>query len=137
MKLYLSGPMRGYPKYNFPAFFEAGSILTKLGHTVVSPAQMDYDTDGEESMDTTKLLHPMSHYIMRDIQAIIDCDAVALIQGWEKSSGATAEAYVAKVWMGKTLYRVVGGELIPLTNEVFAKAIAKKLGLQAWIVEMV
>src|SRR5262245_23383467 len=40
-KIYIAGPMRGYPSYNFPAFDEAEAALTAGGWRVLSPAAMD------------------------------------------------------------------------------------------------
>ncbi len=40
MKVYLSGPMRGHPNLNFPAFHKYAKKLRKKGHVVISPAEM-------------------------------------------------------------------------------------------------
>ena len=48
MKLYLAGPMRGVPEFNFPAFFRAAAQLEREGHIVFNPAAKDnaeYGTD--------------------------------------------------------------------------------------------
>ncbi len=41
MNLYLAGPMRGIPGFNFPKFDEVAATLRFIGHTVFSPAEHD------------------------------------------------------------------------------------------------
>lgn len=106
MKLYLAGPMRGYPLFNFPAFDEAASRLRSELHEVVSPAEMDLDmgldpsianTDAEAEFDVADALR-------RDFEVILRVDAVVLLSGWEQSTGARAERFVAET-TGKQVFR--------------------------------
>ena len=103
MKIYLAGPMRGIPEFNFPAFFAAAAALRAEGHVVFNPAERDQNAHGEAcwkgnmtgdlNVGTTKTsgfnlreaLRDDTHYIC------MEADAIALLPGWEKSSGATAE----------------------------------------------
>lgn len=41
--LYVAGPMRGIPEFNFPAFFEAEDRPLKAGYDVINPARKDTD----------------------------------------------------------------------------------------------
>jgi hypothetical protein len=101
MKIYLAGPMRGHPNFNFPAFDMAAVRLRAQGHEVFSPA--DHDRKNvpaaalmNETGDEDQLARE-SHYTINDALAADTAwicrhaQAVALLPGWEKSTGAQAE----------------------------------------------
>lgn len=95
MKLYLAGPMRGIPEYNFPAFHAAAKSLREQGHEVWSPAERDLQQDG---FDPAKdKAHPIRYYMRYDLPAVLESDAVAVLPGWENSTGAKLEVHVARV----------------------------------------
>src|SRR5690606_12410261 len=48
---------------------------------------------------------PWAEFLKQDLQELITCDAVFLLKGWEKSRGATLEAFVAYV-LGLRLYKM-------------------------------
>lgn len=101
--IYIAGPMRGIPLYNFPAFDEAEAELTRQGWNTISPANLDREIrdDPENTPVTPEFLREV---MKRDAQAIIDrADAVALLPGWEKSVGAQAELSLAR-WKGIDIY---------------------------------
>lgn len=119
MRIYLAGPMRGIENFNFPAFDYAAKKLRAGGHRVFSPADRDRAVYGAEiednpTGDETKVANPLC--TINDCMAA-DCewicrnaDVIALLPGWEKSSGATAE-----LALGKTLglsYIVLGKEYV-------------------------
>ena len=80
MKLYLAGPMSNLPEWNFPAFHAAAAKLRADGHEVINPAELNPDTTMEW------------HQCMRvDIAALVTCEGIALLPGWENSKGARAE----------------------------------------------
>ena len=95
MRVYLAGPMRGHPGWNFPTFDRARRLLEQAGHMVFCPAQlfraMPYPRD-ESMVDKRHLLH----VIQADFACIYACDAIALLPGWEASTGATAELALAQ-----------------------------------------
>ncbi|MDE2232884.1 MAG: DUF4406 domain-containing protein [Patescibacteria group bacterium] len=95
MLVYLAGPMRGVEGYNFPAFDKARDLGVSLGYHIISPADMDRKMgfDGTTSPEEANL---DPDQIMRmDIMELSRCDAIALLPGWESSSGARAELMVA------------------------------------------
>lgn len=95
-KVYIAGPMSGYEELNFPAFNRAEELLREsYGYEhVVNPAKFHPTTD-----------LPWVEFLKLDLQELIDCDAVFLLEGWEKSQGATFEAVVAYI-LGLRLYKM-------------------------------
>jgi hypothetical protein len=90
MKVYIAGPMRGYVDYNFAAFDAAAAMLESDGHEVVNPAQMDRDV-GFDPKSTEVSNEFLRDALRRDLSAICDCDAIAMLPGWEHSGGANIE----------------------------------------------
>lgn len=114
MKVYLSGPMRGYPEFNFPAFHHAARTLRSLGHEVFSPAEKDIERAGKDiskgsdgSIEKATAEHGFSlRDALGDDLAWIcaEAEAIALLPGWEKSAGANAEHATAKALDLKFIY---------------------------------
>lgn len=90
--IYLAGPMRGYPNFNFEAFAEAAFNLRLAGHTVWSPAEHDLANGFDPSTDECG---PLREYMKIDLPVVLECGAVVLLPGWEASAGATLEYQVA------------------------------------------
>lgn len=95
MTVYLAGPMRGRPLYNFPAFHAAARKLRDLGIKVFSPADGDLANGFDPATDpfTEDDYH---HAMRRDLVAVLSVDAVVVLPGWEGSYGATTEVRVAE-----------------------------------------
>lgn len=83
-KVYISGPMTGLPDLNFPAFHAAASQLRGLGLDPVNPADINPDSG-----------MTWAACMRADIKALCDCDALALLPGWEASRGAHLELHLA------------------------------------------
>lgn len=96
MRLYLAGPMTGIPHFNYPAFNAAAAMLRAEGHEVFNPAEVT-ETDRRAALKA-------------DLTWICDhAEGIALLPGWERSSGARAEHALA-VALGLTpryLYEAV------------------------------
>ena len=58
--VYIAGPMRGYPRFNFDAFDAAQSHLESLGYRVISPAALDrevgFNPDDEDALRSVNSL---------------------------------------------------------------------------------
>jgi hypothetical protein len=96
--LYLSGPMSGLPRCNFPAFNEAARRLRHLGFPVLNPADF-----GGERDDT-----PYKTCLSRDLALIPHAAIVVLLDGWAASHGAGVEIDVA---IGLKIPLVMQGDL--------------------------
>jgi hypothetical protein len=115
--IYIAGPMRGVPWFNFLAFNRAKEVLQEQGWEVISPADMDI----EEGFNPFTLPpgwdwnvvpddFSFDDAVQRDLDAIAQCDAIYMLDGWEKSKGAKAELAVAQ-WRGlEVLYQSNGGK---------------------------
>lgn len=84
MRIYISGPMSGLQDLNFPAFHAAAAELRARRYEVVNPAEINPDS-----------LMSWAQCMRADIKALCDCDALALLPGWERSKGAHLELHLA------------------------------------------
>ncbi len=99
MKVYIAGPMQGIPELNFPAFDEVRDRLIAAGHVPVSPADLDREVGIDPKEGTVGFTDQMwKDIIKRDLDALQECDAIVMLEGWHRSTGARAELAVAH-WM--------------------------------------
>ena len=106
MIIYLAGPMRGIASFNFPAFDFAAAKLRADGHEVFSPAERDRTIYGVALEDNptgdNKLANANVGFSLREalgadmVFITQTANAIALLPGWEKSSGANAELATAR-----------------------------------------
>ena len=84
-RIYISGPMTGHDDHNFPAFHAAAERFRQAGWEVANPA--------ENFGGRTDLSRAV--YLRLDLTMLSQCDAVAMLPGWEDSRGAKLEYMVA------------------------------------------
>ena len=108
-RVYIAGPMRGYPEFNFPAFDAARELALKRGFDPLSPADLDRASGVNEHTDPdiTNTAKAAREFVERDIHALLSLraekgDAIALLPGWTDSTGASAEMCVAR-WLKLTV----------------------------------
>jgi hypothetical protein len=106
-RVYVAGPMRGIPEFNFPAFHEASAMLRQIGCVVFNPAERDnehHGTDiskgnatGCEEQATKEHGFNLREALGADLAWICaEADAIALLPGWQNSKGAKAERATAE-----------------------------------------
>ncbi len=106
--VYVAGKMRFQPEFNFPAFFEAEAELRAQGFEVFNPARQDIENGfdpkgmtGHEDLD--ELGFDLREALGGDVVWIaLRADAIYMLEGWSKSSGATAEHALARA-LGLTI----------------------------------
>lgn len=86
MKLYLAGPMSGIPDFNYPEFYKWKGLLQRSGYRVRSPADMNME---HEKYSWTECMKEA-------IKMMLDCDGVALLDGWMSSRGTKIEVSLAE-----------------------------------------
>lgn len=104
--VYLSGPMRGYPDFNFPRFEHVSTLirLNKPDDKLVSPHELDCeienigrfnpnDFDPSSNDDVKQHLRSV---LKRDAEVVLNSDLVLTLDNWEESKGACAEVMLAR-----------------------------------------
>ena len=76
--------MTGIDGLNFPAFHRAAASLRASGYDVVNPAEINPDPTAK-----------WEDCMRQDIAALVTCEAIALLPGFENSRGAKLERHIA------------------------------------------
>lgn len=84
---YLSGPMSGYPKYNYDAFDDAAYILRQSGIKLESPHENPWPHNGDQ-MDAPELWKIMMEKCFEQMER---CQGIIMLKGWPQSRGARIE----------------------------------------------
>lgn len=85
-RIYISGPIAGYPGDNRTAFDTAAAALTGVGHLTINPFEVPVGVE-----------HPTwADYLRADLRALLFAEGVATLPGWQESRGASLEVHVAK-----------------------------------------
>jgi hypothetical protein len=84
-RIYIAGPMSGIEDFNFPAFNAEAARLRDLGHNAINPVEINPD----QAMSWHDCMR-------RDIAALVTCDAISMLPGWQNSKGATLERHIAE-----------------------------------------
>ena len=84
-RIYISGPMSGIPRLNFPMFNRTAVRLRNMRWEVVNPVEINPD-------DTANWLD----CIAADLRAMEGCTAICMLPDWETAVGARIEHLVAQ-----------------------------------------
>lgn len=96
-KLYISLPISGLPLESVAIEAERyKEIFERSGYDVITLFDVCPESDKSYSF-----------YMGKDIEALLDCDAIYLAPGWANSKGCTAEYEVARIY-GKEIITIGG-----------------------------
>ena len=94
MKIYISLPISGRPMDEVRDESEkAKAAIEELGHVPVSPLDVSSDPDV-----------PYSEHIGKDISALLECDAIVLLKGFDVSRGCLLEMEAARIYDKQIFY---------------------------------
>lgn len=85
--IYISGPMTGYPEYNFPAFRHAEQVLRRYDLVRIENPARHPQIEGWSWQD----------YMRRALQQMLVSDHVVVLPGWTQSQGAQWEVRIARM----------------------------------------
>jgi hypothetical protein len=86
MKVYLSGKITGLPESRARAQFRKAQLkMLQIGFEVVNPLTIEHNHD-----------KTWESYMRTDIAAMMQCDAIYMLPGWDISRGAKLEYNLAK-----------------------------------------
>lgn len=84
-KIYISGPISGLPLETvYNNFTNAEVRLLEQGYEVVNPINNGLPTNAT-----------WEEHMRADLRLLLDCDAIYMLEGWEKSRGARIEYALA------------------------------------------
>ena len=89
MTVYISGAITGNDNAE-DDFADAWIYLNNKGHNPVSPIDIGCELKSKMGREPT-----WNEYMREDIKALMDCDGIYMLDGWEASSGARLEEHIA------------------------------------------
>lgn len=93
MKVYISLPISGQDKFIVQERARmAKEEMKNYGHDPITP----FDVSPDEKAT-------YAEHMGRDIQALLECEAVYFLQGWHNSNGCRAEYEIARIY-GKNIF---------------------------------
>lgn len=94
MKIYISGKIGFLPKEVYEKRFnQAEARLAEVGWDVINPIKLDHSSHDKS----------WASYMLKDLEAMIPCDAVFMLSNWTDSPGAQIEHSFA-IRMGKQIF---------------------------------
>lgn len=93
-RIYISGPMSGIDRLNWPLFNRTAVRLRNMRWEVVNPVEVNNDPEAH-----------WLHCIAADLRAMEGCTAICMLPGWESSFGARIE-HIAAQKLGLEIYNV-------------------------------
>jgi hypothetical protein len=110
LKVYISGPIAGYPNRNEEAFRAAAMRVRRRGHAPVVPLDIPpwvHDGPCPRGYTGGEPGHSSCCFLRADLAVLGQCDAILMLEKWEWSQGGTLEHRFA-IMTGVPVYYFVG-----------------------------
>jgi hypothetical protein len=111
-RVYISGPIMFSPDRGRLAFAEAEDALESLGFDAVNPKSVDACADGDceklENEVEKGMPHSWACFLKYDLIAMLECESILMLPGWERSHGARLEMNVAASVGMRVMYFIDG-----------------------------
>ena len=88
-KIYIAGPMRGRPNFNYPTFHFYAARAREAGFEVENPAEIGATFGTPKEINDNREL--LAAVVEAELYALDTCHAICLLPGWERSEGARRE----------------------------------------------
>lgn len=118
-RLYIAGPISGKEERNLPAFRAAQRFVVSRGYEALIPHEIrpwqhhkEPCPEGYDSFDG----HSSACYLRADLRALLGCEGVFMLRGWQYSRGGSLEHRVA-VECGLALYYQETGPPPPILRD--------------------
>ena len=105
-KIYISLPIKIAEETVNKRFLESVNYINKIdslkNYKVVGPINIhEFDEHGI----TKPRKHDYAWYMGQDIKLVLECDAIFMSKGWEKSEGCRCELAAAKIYNKEVIYQ--------------------------------
>jgi len=105
---YISGPMSGYPEFNYPAFKQAAIDLAEQEVRTINPTDC-FPNDKPGSRTYTE-------YLRAAFRMLLSADGIIMLRGWPESKGARTEIEIA-MDLNFPVYYYADGVLVSMNQE--------------------
>lgn len=92
--VYISGPMTKVEDFNRASFQHARRYAEQTGRTAIVPGVGEFYNANELETLTAEPDHREA-WLRKDVNDILRCDSVWVLEGWENSRGSTFEVLIA------------------------------------------
>lgn len=113
-RVYISGAIMFSPDKGRAAFLEAEDALLSLGFEAINPKNVAACPDRScirlPDEEARGMVHSWACFLKYDLAAMLACDSILMLSGWERSHGARLEMSVAAA-CGMTIMHYVDGDV--------------------------
>lgn len=100
MRVYIAGPINGYPDGNRAMFIKVAGELEALGHEPVNPhaiGPLDHAEGAHVGDPVEHSEHRYGCFMIPDIHALLGCEGITLLPYWFNSRGTQVERDIAVI----------------------------------------